>query len=99
MSKIVDKISLLKLLADPTRYRILESILAKPGICVNEIVSEVEVTQSAVSHQLGKLEEYRLVRSTRQGKTVCYCLDNNALTAKLVKLMELCDKINPVPRH
>jgi ArsR family transcriptional regulator, lead/cadmium/zinc/bismuth-responsive transcriptional repressor len=62
-----------KILGDPTRMLIL-SALARKNLCVQEIASEVGVTQSAISHQLRMLKTMRLVASKRTGKKIVYSL-------------------------
>ncbi len=56
-----------KLLGDNTRFRILYLLQDKEWN-VNAIATELQMEQSAVSHQLKKLKEARLVKSRRVGK-------------------------------
>ena len=46
-----------KIFADETRLRILDVLLNKP-LCVNEISEILDMTQSAISHQLKNLRAY-----------------------------------------
>lgn len=64
---------LFKALSDPTRYRILE-LLSEGEKCVCEIYPHVDRTQSTVSLQLGKLEDWDILESRRQGKKIYYRL-------------------------
>lgn len=66
---------LFKTLSDPTRVRLI-SILAEHELCVHCIVEALEMTQSAISHQLHTLRMQRLVRSRKEGKHVYYTLDD-----------------------
>src|SRR5581483_6811310 len=66
---------LFKTLSDPTRVRLI-SILAEHELCVHCIVEALEMTQSAISHQLPPLRMQRLVRSRKEGKHVYYTLDD-----------------------
>lgn len=64
---------LFKAFADLTRIRIL-SALAIRETCVSELAEALEMTQSAISHQLRGLRNAKLIRSRRDGKTVYYSL-------------------------
>ena len=73
----VDALSeLFKVLGDPTRIRILQ-VLHDSRLCVCDIAETLQMTQSAISHQLRVLKQARLVRSRRDGKTVFYSLDDD----------------------
>ena len=62
--------------ADSTRVRIL-SILDKVGcMCVNDIAVALDMTKSAISHQLSSLKESNLVKSEKKGKIVFYSLSD-----------------------
>ena len=60
-------------LGDPNRWRIL-SALALQSMRVRDLAAAVEMTDSAVSHQLRILRTMRLVRYVKQGRNVIYCL-------------------------
>lgn len=60
-------------MADPTRVRLLARLLAEE-LCVHELAAELEVSQSAVSHQLRLLRDRRLVETRRQGRHIYYRL-------------------------
>lgn len=62
-----------RVFGDSTRIRILYSLLDGEK-CVQEISSLLDLTQSAVSHQLQTLRANRLVKYRRSGKTVFYTL-------------------------
>lgn len=64
-----------KMLADPNRLRLLHA-LSQEELCVCDLSALVEVSDSAVSHQLRLLRATRLVRSRREGKMVYYRLDD-----------------------
>jgi ArsR family transcriptional regulator, lead/cadmium/zinc/bismuth-responsive transcriptional repressor len=71
-------------LSDPTRLRII-SILLEGERNVGELASQLEMTESAVSHQLRGLRQLRLVRSRKDGRQVYYALDDDHV-AKLYRL-------------
>jgi ArsR family transcriptional regulator len=65
-----------KVLGDVTRVRILDA-LAQQERCVSDLASLVELSESAVSHQLRLLRNMRLVRARRAGRMVFYALDDH----------------------
>jgi DNA-binding transcriptional ArsR family regulator len=73
-----------RVLGDPTRIRILDA-LAAGELCVCDIASLVNISESAVSHQLRLLRGFRLVRPRRAGRQVFYALDD----LHIVQLMRL----------
>ncbi len=64
---------LFKAFGDPTRARII-CALRQSELCVSDLVTVLEMTQSAVSHQLRLLKQARLVKTRRDGKTRYYSL-------------------------
>jgi len=73
-------------LADPTRARILHALIQGP-LCVRDLALVVEVTESAVSHQLRLLRERKLVKSRREGIVIYYSVDDQ----HVVKLFREAD--------
>ena len=65
---------LFKGFADPTRVHILCLLLTQEELCVTEISEAVELSQSAVSHQLRILKQMHLVKYRREGKNLWYSL-------------------------
>ncbi len=62
-----------RLLADPTRLRILSLLLThRDGMCVYEIAEAIGSSPSATSHQLAKLEAHDIVCGFRDGQKMCY---------------------------
>ncbi|WP_206886467.1 ArsR/SmtB family transcription factor [Alicyclobacillus mali (ex Roth et al. 2021)] len=73
---VVERLSeTFKVLADPTRIRILYN-LSKRELCVCDLAEILGMTQSAVSHQLRYLKALRLVKSRREGNTIYYRHDD-----------------------
>jgi len=64
---------LFKTISDPTRIRILFA-LEKTELCVCDISIILNMTQSAISHQLKTLKDANLVSNRRDGKTIFYKL-------------------------
>ena len=70
---LYDLAELFKVFGDTTRIRILY-VLFESEMCVCDIAELLNMSQSAISHQLRVLKQSRLVRSRREGKTVFYSL-------------------------
>ena len=64
-----------KIFGDQTRLRILDALLNKP-LCVNEISELLDMTQSAISHQLKNLRASNLVKTEKIGKNVYYSISD-----------------------
>lgn len=64
---------LFKGFADSTRVHIL-SLLAERELCVTDIAEAVELSQSAISHQLRILKQMHLIKFRREGKNLLYSL-------------------------
>ena len=62
-----------KMLSDPTRLKIL-LFLGNEEVCVNDIAAGINMTKSAVSHQLALLRTARLIKNHKVGKEVFYSL-------------------------
>lgn len=73
---LADAAELFKIFGDSTRIRIL-SALTKAELCVCDICTVLNMTKSAVSHQLRILRQAKLVRNKRVGKEVYYSLDDD----------------------
>lgn len=64
-------------LGDPTRVRLLDALAVQGELCVCDLAGVVNISESAVSHQLRLLRSLRLVRSRRSGRLVFYRLDDD----------------------
>ncbi|MDO4719750.1 MAG: metalloregulator ArsR/SmtB family transcription factor [Peptostreptococcaceae bacterium] len=73
--KLYDLAEFFKVFGDTTRIKILY-VLMKAEMCVCDIAAVLEMTQSAISHQLRFLKQARLVKYRKEGKTVYYSLDD-----------------------
>jgi len=65
-----------KVLGDVTRVRMLKA-LSIQELCVCDLAAVLDLTQSAVSHQLRLLRGARLVKYRKNGKMVYYSLDDD----------------------
>lgn len=74
---LYDLADLFKVFGDSTRLHILCVLIDKGEICVADLAETLEMTQSAISHQLRTLKQSKLVKSRRDGKMVYYSLDDD----------------------
>ncbi|HIY04495.1 MAG TPA: metalloregulator ArsR/SmtB family transcription factor [Candidatus Anaerotignum merdipullorum] len=72
---VKDLAEFFKIFGDATRIRILR-LLGEQERNVGELADALEMTQSAVSHQLRVLRQNDLVKYRKEGKTVYYSLDD-----------------------
>ena len=72
---VYDLVELFKVFGDVTRVKIIYALL-ESEMCVCDIASLLDMTQSAISHQLRVLKKARLVTFRQEGKTVFYSLDD-----------------------
>ena len=71
--QLYDLAELFKVFGDSTRMRILYRLFSGE-YGVNELAESLNLTQSAVSHQLKLLNQAILVRARREGKSMTYAL-------------------------
>ncbi|MBQ8035898.1 MAG: helix-turn-helix transcriptional regulator [Proteobacteria bacterium] len=89
-----DLASLLKHFGDPTRVRILH-VLAKQELCVCDLAALLNLTKSAISHQLKALRLSKLIRSRRDGQVVFYTVADDHVTQILnMALDHICEDEN-----
>ena len=72
-TELYELAELFKVFGDSTRIRIL-FVLFEAEVCVCDLASALNMTQSAISHQLRILKQNKLVKSRREGKSVFYSL-------------------------
>lgn len=74
--ELYDLAELFKVFGDSTRIRIL-FVLFEAEVCVCDLAAALNMTQSAISHQLRILKQNKLVKSRREGKSIFYSLADN----------------------
>ena len=85
-----------KVLGDETRMKIINA-LSHGELCVSDIAAALEMTQSAVSHQLKLLRMAGQVKARREGKSIYYSLDDQHVIDILDEaLTHIRHKINEV---
>ncbi len=87
--KIKEAANVFKILCDPTRLRIILYLINhKKAYRVSDIRKYLNVSQSAISHQLAKLQAWKIVKSYRSGRNMSYEILNNEISKKLKNLIK-----------
>ena len=79
-------VSFYKVLAEKTRLRILYAI-KEQEMCAGDIAVLLDMTKSAVSHQLAVMRNMHQIKSRRDGKNVFYSLDDEHIVDILEEAM------------
>lgn len=85
--ELYDLAELFKVFGDSTRIRILY-VLFEAEVCVCDLAEALNMTQSAISHQLKILKQNRLVKSRREGKSIFYSLADAHVRTIIAQGME-----------
>ena len=80
-----------KVMSDSTRLQLLIS-LQHSEMCVSDLANVLNMTKSAISHQLKALRISKLVKSRKDGKTVYYSLDDEHVRTIIGQGMEHIDE-------
>ena len=84
---LYDLAELFKVFGDSTRIRILFALYGA-DICVCDLAESLNMTQSAVSHQLKILKQSKLVSNRREGKQIYYFLADDHVRRIIAQGME-----------
>lgn len=87
MNMLYDLSDFFKVMGDSTRIQLLWA-LEESDMCVNDLAVLLNMTKSAVSHQLKVLKTAKLVRSEKNGKNVYYSLNDHHVKMILEKALE-----------
>ena len=90
--KLIDLAELFKIFGDSTRVKII-NVLINDELCVNDISEKINISQSAVSHQLRLLKQSKLVKYRKEGQTVFYSLADDHVEKIF---MMGCEHINEI---
>ncbi|MEG2053928.1 MAG: metalloregulator ArsR/SmtB family transcription factor, partial [Oscillospiraceae bacterium] len=85
--RLLEVAELYKVFADATRVKML-FLLNVSELCVCDIAAALEMTQSAISHQLRILKSASLVKSVRRGKAIFYSLSDDHVATILAQGIE-----------
>lgn len=86
-SQLYDLADFFKIFGDSTRTKILWA-LDIDEMCVCDLAALLNMTKSAISHQLRTLREANLVKFRKEGKIVFYSLSDNHVKDILEKGLE-----------
>lgn len=90
--KMYDLAELFKVFGDSTRIRILH-VLAASEVCVCDLAALLQMSASAISHQLRVLKQAHLIKYRRAGKTVFYALADDHVRSILTQGLEhVCEE-------
>lgn len=84
---VYDLSELFKSFGDQTRLKIL-CALSKAEMCVCDMAALLDMTQSAISHQLRVLRNVRLIKYSKKGKVVYYSLDDDHVSTIIKQGMD-----------
>jgi ArsR family transcriptional regulator len=78
---VLDDIAVLKALAHPVRLGIARRLAAEPEICACDFTAVFAVSQPTISAHLRVLKDAGVVRTRRDGTTICYSLVPESIQA------------------
>lgn len=81
---LYDLAELFKVFGDSTRMKVLYTLL-EDELCVSDIALALNLSPSAVSHQLRILKRSKLVKFRRSGKVIYYSLDDDHVSSIIAK--------------
>ena len=84
---MLDLAEVFKVFGDSTRIRIL-FVLFEAEVCVCDLAAALNMTQSAISHQLNILKRNKLVKCRREGKSMFYSLADDHVRTIVSQGME-----------
>ncbi len=85
--KLFDLAEFFKIFADTTRIKILYVLMCSE-MCVYDLAQLLQMTQSAISHQLRILKQMDLVKNRREGKSIFYSLADGHIKTILSQGLE-----------
>ena len=86
-AELSDLSELFKVFGDETRLKILFALFEKE-LCVGDIAESLNISQSAISHQLKLLKQSRLVKGRRDGKLIFYSLADDHVSTVIAQGLE-----------
>ena len=87
MSTLYELSDFFKVMGDSTRIQLLWA-LEESEMCVGDLAQLLNISKSAVSHQLKILRTAKLARAQKKGKNVYYALNDHHVEIILEKALE-----------
>lgn len=78
--------NLYKIMGDQTRCKIIFSLL-KHELCVCDLANVLSMSKSAISHQLKKMRESKILKARRVGKQIYYSIDDEHISSMFENTM------------
>ena len=75
-------------LSDPTRIQIISLLTEEDEVGVSELVAKLNLSKSAISHQLRGMRDRRIIRTRKQGRNVYVCLDDRHVAELYLRGLE-----------
>jgi len=88
----IDLAEFFKIFGDSTRIKILNALLTE-SMCVCDIAALLNMTHSAISHQLKILKQAKIVKYNKVGKVVYYMLDDEHIEQIFKKGVEHIEEV------
>jgi ArsR family transcriptional regulator, lead/cadmium/zinc/bismuth-responsive transcriptional repressor len=85
--KALEIAGIFQAMSDPTRVRLITSLL-NTELCVCDLAAVLDMTQSAVSHQLRLLRDQRILKARREGRMIFYSLDDEHVRDFIIRAKE-----------
>lgn len=87
-SKKIDHLAKsLKVAGEESRIKIICTLIEQEKICVSDMAKKLNMSIAISSHHFKELHRAGLVKSKREGKTICYYLNNSPLVADLKRFI------------
>jgi DNA-binding transcriptional ArsR family regulator len=90
-------VGLFKMLANDTRLRMLHALARAGEMCVSDLAAEVDITVQAVSNQLQRLADRRMVAARRDGSRLFYRVTDRCLPGLLELGLCLLEETGRLP--
>jgi len=84
--------SIAKAIGHPARIAILQYLLQKNACVCGDIVEEIGLAQATVSQHLKELKQAGLIKGDIEGRSVCYCIDNQKWETVKIILFDFFDQ-------
>ena len=84
----------LKAMAHPARIAIIEYLLTVDTCICGDIVNELPLAQPTVSQHLKELKNVGIIKGSIDGKGICYCVDEEAISEFLAYFQKINKKLN-----
>lgn len=85
--ELIKKARFLAIAGDQTRIRIFCYMFENKKACVSDIAAALDMTVSAISHQLQIMRDNGFFETERMGNKICYILIENGYTKRLEKII------------